>query len=78
MSLTAQDLINFLVERRKIANVTEQTPLFSDGTIDSIGMIDLITFIETKTGIAVDQADVTLENFDTIERILAFVQSKQR
>jgi acyl carrier protein len=76
MHLNAQHLIDYLSESRKLTNVSEQMTLFSDGTVDSVGMIDLIAYIEQETGIEVGQADVTLENFDTIERILAYVQSK--
>lgn len=77
MNLDAQHLIDFLSESRKLSAVTESTALFSDGTIDSVGMIDLIAFIEEQAGIEVGQADVTLENFDNIERILTYVRAKQ-
>lgn len=76
MNLNAQQLIDFLSESRKLS-ATETTALFSDGTIDSVGMIDLIAFIEQETGIEVGQADVTLDNFDSIELILAYVRGKQ-
>ena len=76
MSLSAQHLIDFLRESRKLENVHEEMALFSDGTIDSVGMIDLIAFIEDETGIEVGQADVTLDNFDSIALILAYVRSK--
>lgn len=77
MSLRA-NLIAFLQESRRLSDVDEDMSLFSDGTIDSVGMIDLITFIEDSTGIEVGQSDVTLENFDSIARIVAYVRSKQQ
>ena len=77
MNLNAQQLVDFLSESRKLTTVSETTALFSDGTIDSVGMIDLIAFIEEQAGIEVGQADVTLDNFDSIERILAYVRGKQ-
>lgn len=76
MNLNSRQLIDFLSESRRLAGVTESMPLFSDGTIDSVGMIDLIAFIEQETGIEVGQADVTLDNFDSIERILVYVRAK--
>lgn len=76
MALTEEKLAQFLKERRKLDGVHAEMPLFSDGTIDSVGMIDLITFVEKEAGIEVGQADVTLENFDTIARIIAYAQSK--
>ena len=58
-----------------IAQVNEDTLLFSSGLIDSFSMIDLITFIETQCGIRVSPTDITLDNFDTIGRIMNFVQN---
>lgn len=77
MSLTAQDLFKFLTDSRKLSQVDENTSLFSEGTVDSVGMVDLIMFIEKKTGITVEQSDVTLDNFDTVGRIVQFLRTKQ-
>lgn len=76
MQLTETTLIEFLQDQRQIDGVGLDTVLFSDGTIDSVGMIDLITFIETVDNIEIAQADVTLENFDTVSQILSYVRSK--
>jgi acyl carrier protein len=77
MTLTAERVIGFLTSTRKLPGLQEDTALFSDGTIDSVGMIELITFLEDEVGIEVGQADVTLENFDTVARILDFVRARQ-
>lgn len=77
MTLSAQDLVAFLGAIRNVGAVDAETPLFSGGTVDSVGMVELIAWLESKTGIAVEHADVTLENFDSISRILAFVQAKR-
>jgi acyl carrier protein len=76
MKLTEEKLIRFLQEKRHIEGIGPDTALFSDGTIDSVGMIELITYIETVDGFEVSQADVTLENFDTVALILDYVRSK--
>ena len=39
-------------------------------------MVDLIMFIENAAGLQVHPADVTLDNFDSIDRILAFVEAR--
>jgi D-alanine--poly(phosphoribitol) ligase subunit 2 len=77
MALTANQVIDFLASTRKLPELQEDTALFSDGTIDSVGMIELIAFLESEAGIEVGQADVTLENFDTVTRIVDFVRSRQ-
>jgi acyl carrier protein len=76
MELTEDTLIRFLQEHRQLPDIGPDTVLFSDGTIDSVVMIELINFIEAKGNIEVGQADVTLENFDTVSLIVDFVRSK--
>ena len=39
-------------------------------------MVNLIMFIEDIAGVRVHPADVTLDNFDSIDRILAFVETR--
>ena len=36
-----------------------------------------MTFIETEAGIQISPADVNLSNFDSISRILAYVEQAQ-
>ena len=72
---TADDLIAFIKELREI-EVSPDSILFSDGTIDSLGMVEIIGHLEEKNDVEVSQEDVTLENFDTVERIIAYVASR--
>lgn len=52
--------------------VDAETPLFSSGALDSIAMISLIAFVEQELDIEIRADEVTLENFDTAERISRF------
>jgi acyl carrier protein len=75
MSLTAQDVIAILRDELfvEVSEVGEQTPLFSAGVIDSFSLVGLISELERRAGFRVAPLDITLENFDTIERIVGFV-----
>ncbi len=53
--------------------VDDDTPLFSSGLIDSFSMIDLITHLEGSTGQRIAPADITLDNFDTLGRMIAYL-----
>ena len=55
-----------------------EEPLFSNGTIDSLGTLRLITFLEERYGLVVGDGDVGDGNFKTLSRIHAFVERKQR
>lgn len=58
------------------ASVGRTTPMFSTGIIDSFALVSLITFIEKRYAVAIAPGEVTLENLDTVERILQFLQRK--
>lgn len=45
------------------------TPLFETGLIDSLGIIDLLAFVETLTGSPVPLRKVDMRFFGTVDRI---------
>jgi len=58
-------------------DVTNEESLLLAGVIDSVGMIDLINFLETTFSISIDEDDMTPENFDSIVAIVNYVGEKQ-
>ena len=78
MALDRDTIHRYLHEKQGLdpEEFADDTPLFSSGLIDSFSMVDLITFIEDAAGLRVHPVDVTLDNFDSIERILAFVTAR--
>ena len=58
-------------------DIAVDTLLFSDGLIDSFALVNLMMFIEKNAGIKIDAGEVNLENFDTIERMLAYIARQQ-
>jgi len=75
MTFGKELLLSFMTERLGVDTeaVDEDTPLFSSGMIDSVGMADLITFIESESHVMFGPDDITLDNLDSIGRILAFI-----
>lgn len=51
--------------------------LISSGTIDSLGILRLIAFIEEQFGVQVEDEEVVAENFESINIIKAFIENKQ-
>jgi len=49
------------------------TPLFSSGIIDSLNLLQLVTFVEQQCGFKVAAEELTLEHWDSVERILAYI-----
>lgn len=52
--------------------VDDGTELFSTGLIDSFSLMALVSFLEERCSRRIPPAEITLQNLDTIERIVAF------
>jgi acyl carrier protein len=78
MPLASETIKTYLSNRLGVdtADLTDESPLFSSSLVDSFSLVELITFIESEGAIKVDAWDVTLDNFDSIERILMYVKTK--
>lgn len=50
--------------------------LLDSGAIDSLGLLDIVEFIETEFAVKVDDDDMVPENFDSIAKLTHFVTRK--
>lgn len=50
--------------------------LLAAGIIDSLGILQLVTFIEDKFSIEVPDEDVTIENFHSIKSMSDYIAAK--
>ena len=57
-------------------DINDNTSLMSSGVIDSMGIIEVISFIEDNYSIVVGDDEVSEENFDSIEKIAFFIQNR--
>ncbi|MEZ4320686.1 MAG: acyl carrier protein [Myxococcota bacterium] len=76
MVLNEQKITDFLADELDVDTdgLTADTELFSSGLIDSFSMVSLMAFLEDSEGIQMNSMDVNLNNLDTINRILAYLQ----
>ena len=66
---------NFLYARRDYV-VAEDEHLLEKGVVDSMGMVELITFLQDQFGVEPADDEITEDNFATLQRIAAFVTRK--
>ena len=52
--------------------------LIGSGILDSLAVLQLVVFIEERFGVTVEGDELIPDNFRTINRIKAFLESKQR
>ena len=79
MPLNSEALLEYMRDRLGVdtSGVEDATPLFSSSLLDSFSIVELMMFIESEACIRMDAWDVTLDNLDSIERILAYVETKR-
>src|SRR5881392_2977947 len=53
------------------------TSFIGEGLIDSMGVMELVSFVQFSFHIPVEQIDVTPDNFDSVNKLAAFVRRKQ-
>ena len=66
---------NFLYMRRDF-EIAETDSLLERGIIDSMGVMELVSFIESEFGVTVGDEDVTEQNIGSLRAIGAFVASR--
>lgn len=70
VAFVQQDVCNNAIE------LSGETDLLLTGAVDSLGVIRITQWLEDETGIEVDPGDVTLENFQTINRMIVYVEKQ--
>ncbi len=76
----SQRVKQFIVENFYVSDPAElgdDTLLVTNGYVDSTGMLEIISFLESEFGIRITDQETTPENLESISRITAFVASKQ-
>lgn len=59
------------------ADLTDDTSFLEKGILDSTGVIELVTHLETTYGIKVGDDELTPDNLDSINAIGAYVSRKR-
>ena len=76
------DIRGFVIENFLFGEGSEKLSdadsLVEAGLIDSMGVAELVAFIETQYGITVGDEELVPDNLDSIDRVVAFVARKAR
>ena len=70
----------FVVENfmymRKNKDIGDDESLLRTGVISSLGMMEVVGWVEESFGVTVEPEEITEQNFDTLRGIARFVLSK--
>lgn len=68
----------FITSSVALPKLKDDDDLFESGVVNSLYAVQLMTFIERQFGIEVEQDDLDLENFKSIDAMTTFVMRKNR
>jgi acyl carrier protein len=74
--MTLEESLKAYIEENLVRDkkpITLDEPLLERGVLDSMGMLNLISFLEEKAGVRVPDDDVLLENFASVNAIVETV-----
>lgn len=73
------DIKNFLKKQApKGVTFSDSDSLLANGVIDSMKMLDLISFVEQQFNIAIDEDEMMPDNFESVDAITRFVEEKRQ
>lgn len=65
------------LEERGLTEMSDDASLADAGIVDSLGVFQLIAFIESNFGIHISDQEIVLSNFESIDATVAFIERKQ-
>jgi acyl carrier protein len=72
---------NFMLQKFPLArrrNISDDDNLLESGVIDSLGVLEIVTFLREDFALEVEDDELTPENFQSISSIAAFVGQRIR
>lgn len=61
----------------KPEDLTDDYPLLENEVIDSMGIFQIVSFLESDLGVEVDDDELVPDNFATIKSIVGLIEAKK-
>lgn len=55
---------------------SDSTSFLEEGIVDSMGIMELVMFVEENFHISVEDEDLVPDNFDSVSRLAVYIHSK--
>ncbi|WP_417861332.1 acyl carrier protein [Winogradskyella sediminis] len=69
---------NYIIESTfdDVEKIKDDTLIFEEGILDSMGLLFLIEFLQEEFNLTTNDEELVVENFQSINSILTFIESK--
>ncbi|WP_178984252.1 acyl carrier protein [Winogradskyella helgolandensis] len=75
---TKTKIKNYIIESTfdDVEKIKDDTLIFEEGILDSMGLLFLIEFLQEEFNLTTSDEELVVENFQSINSIIAFIESK--
>ena len=76
-----EQIRSFIIENFLFGNdegLNDDSSFLDEGIVDSTGILELVSFIEEKFNISVEDEDLIPENLDSIHNVVAYLGRKMK
>ena len=67
-------LLEKLAKAKKITHIEDQDNLIESGIIDSLGIMQLVAYLEGTFAVKVKDEDIVPENFESLNVIISYLE----
>jgi acyl carrier protein len=67
----------FIVDSFFVESFSDEESFLQSGIIDSLGILDLVAFLEKEFGIKISDQELVPQNFDSLAKVSAFAERKR-
>jgi acyl carrier protein len=54
----------------------DDASFLQEGIVDSVGVLELVLFVEETFGVEVDDQEIVPDNFDSVDKLANYIRSK--
>lgn len=70
------EILAFLADALGLMDIDRRDDIFALGYVNSLFALELVTFVERRFALAIDVADLDLDNFRSVEKMAELVRRK--
>lgn len=78
LNLIKEKVRNFIGRFFKNAELADSDNIFEKGFVNSLFAMQLVMFVEKEFGVIIENEDLDLENFSSIDKISTLIDSKMK
>ena len=69
--------IAYSILKQPQRQIARHEPLISGGLIDSFHLVDLALYVEDTFGVRIDDTELNVETFDTLEQLAVLIHQRR-